>query len=42
MTRMTKPRLLCQTADIQGSKDQLSRMLTLAETSSVPITGARD
>jgi hypothetical protein len=36
MTRMTKARLLCQTADIQGSKDQLSRMLTLAETSSVP------
>ena len=38
MTRMTKARLICQTADIQGSKNQLSRMLTLAETSSVPIT----
>ena len=36
MTRMTKARLRNQTADLHGSKSQLYRKLTLADTSSVP------
>jgi hypothetical protein len=41
MIRITRARLPCQTADIRGSNHQLSRMLTLADTSSVPFAVIR-